>query len=106
MLPAKHRIETGRERASWRRFFDGRNFRVLFRPNRTGRPRFAVAVGTGVSKKPTRRNFLKRKIRGLISRNLKRIAGEKDFLIRVLPPALDSGSEELEKEFLEIWHLR
>lgn len=80
----------------------GRYLSVSYLPTGLPDSRFAVVVANKISKKATKRNTVKRKIREIIRLNLKTISPVGDFVINVLSTGLDADYAVLEKDFLQV----
>lgn len=76
---------------------------VKFRKNKFGISRFAVVVGTKVSKKAVVRNRIRRQIRAMIQNRLELIKPGFDVLILVRPKAKDSKRGEIETHFVKVF---
>lgn len=86
MLSHKNRLASEREVIAVVR--RGRVFQaptLLLRAHRANRatPRFAVVVGTKVSKKAVVRNLLKRRIRAILREKMSRFPAQYDYLVSV-----------------------
>ena len=75
---------------------------MKLRPNRLPVSRFAVVVGTKVSKKAVERNRLRRKIRALLEERLEEMKPGYDVAMIVRPKAMEVSKEELEKEIIKV----
>lgn len=73
---------------------------VKFRPNRLLVSRFAVVIGTKVSKKAVVRNRLKRQVRAIITKHLREIAPGFDVALLIKKEAIGKKSIELEQELI------
>lgn len=101
MLPAKLRYKSEKISAPWRIFLKSEEFVIRFKPNESTSSRFAIIISVKTAKKAVQRNLLKRRIRGLILKNLAEVESGRDFLIKVLPPAVNLDKKIFEKKFLE-----
>jgi ribonuclease P protein component len=63
--------------------------------------RFAILVGTKVSKSAVKRNRVRRQIREIIRLNLPKIKSGFDFLFIVRPEAKDKKYQDLEKIIID-----
>lgn len=76
---------------------------MKFRPNRLSVSRFAVVVGTKVSKKAVVRNRLRRQLRAIIYKHLFALADGFDVMLMVKKEAIGKKSSELEAELLALF---
>lgn len=105
MLPVKHRLKRDKD------------FQVLFKSgqgahglvcggkwkrNGLGVSRFAVVVGTKVSKKAVVRNRLRRQIREVIRLRLDQFKPGYDLVLIVKSAAMDKSHEQLERAVLSL----
>lgn len=68
-------------------------FIVKFRPNGLLLPRLTVVVSTKVSKKATKRNLIKRRIREIVRLNLSKVAQGYDIAIIVSPKIINNHGQ-------------
>lgn len=73
---------------------------VKFRANRLPVSRFAVVIGTKVSKKAVVRNRLRRQVREIIKKHLSEIAFGYDVALLIKKEAIGKKSREIEEELL------
>ncbi|TAL19802.1 ribonuclease P protein component [Patescibacteria group bacterium] len=103
MLPAKHRLRKSSEiERVWKRgrsFFSG-EYHVKALQNRLPHSRFAVVVGTSVSKRAVKRNRLKRRTREILRKHLSHIVIGGDFVVTLKKSALDADFAQLETALL------
>lgn len=100
MLPVKHRLRLDRDIKTL--FAKGKGVFDLYcglkyRKNGLGVSRFAVVVGTKVSKSAVARNRLRRQIREIIRLRLAEIKPGFDVMVLVRKEALGRTSAELEQ---------
>ncbi|HAU65813.1 MAG: Ribonuclease P protein component [Candidatus Uhrbacteria bacterium GW2011_GWF2_39_13] len=74
---------------------------MKFQPNKLPVSRFAVVVGTKVSKKAVVRNRLKRQIRAVIQVNLLQINPGYDILFFLKKEAVGKDFEEISKQVVQ-----
>jgi len=74
---------------------------MKYRPNGLEVSRFAIAVGTKVSKKAVVRNRLKRQIRAVIQDHLTEMKPGFDVLFFVKKEILEKDFKEIEKQVLQ-----
>ncbi|HBK35310.1 MAG: Ribonuclease P protein component [Candidatus Uhrbacteria bacterium GW2011_GWE2_40_58] len=72
---------------------------IKYRKNKLKNSRFAIAVGTKVSKKAVIRNKIRRQIREIIHKVLDRIVPGFDIMVLVRPSIKEKKFQEIEKEF-------
>jgi len=77
---------------------------MKFRENRLDVSRFAVVVGTKVSKRAVDRNRIRRQIRAMIHERLDRIRPGFDVAILVRPGSLKKTRQEIEKHLDSVLH--
>lgn len=65
--------------------------------NELGYNRFAVVVGTKVSKQAVKRNLIKRRIREVIRLRLEKLRSGNDCILIALPAIIDKEYSEIEK---------
>jgi ribonuclease P protein component len=100
MLPAQYRLRKDQEigkvfkkgRSVYSQFL---GLRIL--PNNLKNSRFCFVVSNKISKKSSKRNLLKRRLRAIIHSNLAKIKGNYDIIILVKP-----DKAVLEKKYLEL----
>lgn len=73
---------------------------IKFRYNKLPVSRFAVVIGTKVSKKAVVRNRLRRQVRGIISKHLPKIAPGYDVALLIKKEAIGKKSREIEEELV------
>lgn len=97
MLPRDLRVNFKETGKTWRFFSKTPEFLIKIRPSSS--TRFAVTVGVKTAKKSSRRNLLKRRIKGFILRNIGKFeaANRQNYWVRILPPA----NSLKQKEFIE-----
>lgn len=102
MLPRGLRVNFNDTKEFWRIFCKTPEFLIKTRPFPA--VRFAVTVGVKVDKKSSRRNLLKRMVKGIILRNLESFKNSpvKDYWIRLLPPANNLDKKEFEMKLRDI----
>ncbi len=76
--------------------FSGRGLSVKVGANGLGVTRFAIVVGTKVSKDAVDRNLLKRRLREIVRRELPAVAASADVAIIARPEALKLSFQELQ----------
>ncbi|MBI5369899.1 ribonuclease P protein component [Candidatus Uhrbacteria bacterium] len=104
MLPAAHRLRHEKDIKTL--LAKGRSVFGLFmgfriRKNTLDVSRFAVAVGTKVSKKAVVRNRLRRQIRAILFKHLSAITPGYDFLVMVKKESIGKTSKELETDLVK-----
>ena len=76
---------------------------VKFRKNNLSTSRFAVVVGSKVSKSAVVRNRLKRQVRGVVERHFSQLFPGFDVLILTKKEAVEKTSAELETQLLSLF---
>lgn len=104
MLPKEHRLRLDKDIKTL--FSKGKSVfglcvGVKYRPNRLLVSRFAVVVGTKVSKRAVVRNRVRRQLRGILFRYLSEIKPGFDVMLMVKKEAIGKKSKELEVELLQ-----
>lgn len=66
-------------------------------------PRFVIVVSNKVSKQATKRNQLKRRLREIVRLNFENLNLRGDFIINVLPPAINLDYHQLKKEISSLF---
>jgi ribonuclease P protein component len=88
-------------------FKKGKSFKegllILKTAKGEGESRFVIVVSQKVAKKASARNLIRRRIRCLITRNIKRIRKGTDNIIIALPGIGKEKFESIEKCFLEVF---
>ena len=105
MLPAKYRLTKEKDFKKINRskpaFFSS-YFRLKYLANNSALNRFALVVSTKVSKKATKRNQLRRRLREIIRLNRAKIKSGYDIIISASPKALAGNYQELEQAVLSL----
>lgn len=70
--------------------------------NNLANSRFTVVAGLKISKKATKRNLVKRRLREILRLNLKKIKSGYDVMIITRPGILDLKYDELEREIFTV----
>ena len=101
MFPAQNRLRNEKDIktlfAKGRSVFD-LTIGMRFAKNRLPLSRFTVVVGTKVSKRAVVRNRIKRRIRGIIEKQLLSVAPGFDVLILVKKEAIDQTHKQLSEQ--------
>lgn len=105
MLPKPHRLtkEKDFEKVYKKGKFFAQNFlmcRIL--KNSFKISRFGIVIGTKVSKKATKRNKVKRRLREAIRLKLNKIKKGFDILIMVKPEIVDKDYHEIDKVLISL----
>ena len=105
MLSKEHRLR--RDRDFQNLFKNGEKafsfpFSVRFADNKLAVSRFAVVVGTKVSKKAVERNYLRRQVREILRLRLTEIVAHKDVALSVQPQAKGMAYSDLEKALFKV----
>ena len=74
---------------------------IRYRPNKLALSRFAIVIGTKVSKRAVVRNRLRRQFRSIIYKHLVEIKPGFDVVLMVKKEAIGKKSKELETEFIQ-----
>lgn len=75
---------------------------IKYKKNNLDESRFAVVVGTKVSKKAVERNKLKRQIRAIIRNNIDGFVSGYDIVFIGKKESLNKDTKELEKQILNV----
>lgn len=98
MLPDKNRLKRDKD---FKDVFENGNFfsseyiAVRVKRNNTKTSRFGFIVGNKVSKKSTKRNLIKRRLREIVRRRLKNVIPGLDVVIIVKPEILNKNFKEI-----------
>ena len=76
---------------------------IKFRKNNLASSRFAVVVGTKVSKRAVDRNRLKRRVRGIVEKHLVEIQPGFDVMFLVKKECMKKTTAELEVQVLQMF---
>ena len=68
---------------------------LRYKKNQSPQSRFAVVVGTKVSKRAVDRTKIKRRIRGVLEKNMESLANGYDVVIIARPKSLEMDAKEL-----------
>jgi len=103
MLPKDHRLRLEKEIKTL--FAKGKSvfgllIMIKMRPNRLPLSRFAVVVGTKISKRAVVRNRLRRQISAVVEKHLSQIAPGFDVVFMPKKEAIGKKTIELENEIL------
>lgn len=74
---------------------------IKFRRNNLPTSRFAVVVGTKVSKKAVVRNRLRRQIRAMLRQELKHFRPGYDLMILVRPASVNKTRDEIQTDLIK-----
>ncbi|PJA45648.1 ribonuclease P protein component [Candidatus Uhrbacteria bacterium CG_4_9_14_3_um_filter_50_9] len=104
MFPREHRLRHEKDIKAL--FANGKSVFGIYvglkvRKNNLPLSRFAVVVGTKVSKRAVVRNRLKRRVRAIAHERLRSITSGYDVLFLVRKEALEATFEELETELVK-----
>jgi ribonuclease P protein component len=103
MLPQKHRLKHEKDIKALfgkaKGVFDDVTG-IKFRKNDLEISRFAVVIGTKISKKAVVRNRIRRQIRAMIHERLGEIKNGFDVLVLVRPKAIDVTRSEIEQHLI------
>lgn len=105
MLPKNQRLRTRRDfDLLWKRSHSvyGKTLGVRFAPNKTGKNRIAVVVGTKISKRSTKRNLVRRRIREAIRKQFIGQLKGVDLVVVTRTGILDRTYKEIVAEISEI----
>jgi ribonuclease P protein component len=98
MLPKNYRLRNEKDIkalfANSKSVFDV-GIGLRYKKNQTSQSRFAVVVGTKVSKKAVDRTLIKRRVRGVLERNIEQLKGGYDVVLIARPQALSMNAQEL-----------
>ena len=105
MLPLQHRLRHDRDIktlfAAGKSVFDA-CCGLKFRKNGQPESRFAVVVGSKVSKNAVARNRIRRRYREIVQKHLASLAPGYDVMLLVRPEALGKKAGELEARLLKV----
>jgi ribonuclease P protein component len=98
MLPKNYRLRNEKDIkalfANSKSVFDV-GLGMRYKKNQSPQSRFAVVVGTKVSKKAVDRNRIKRRVRGVLEKNIESLKGGYDVVLIARPQALTMDAKEL-----------
>jgi len=104
MLPSEHRLRHEKDiktlLARGKSVF-GIWVGMKYRPNGLEKSRFAVVVGTKVSKKAVVRNRLKRQVRAIVQENIPKIVPGHDILLFMKKEILEKDFFSIEEQVLQ-----
>lgn len=106
MLPGPHRLRHEKDIKTL--FAKGKSVfdpvcGIKYRRNTVGKTRFAVVVGTKVSKRAVDRNRVRRRIRSAIEKHLSSLAPGFDIMVLVRPEALKNDAAALEARIVAVF---
>ncbi|MEK7652919.1 MAG: ribonuclease P protein component [Patescibacteria group bacterium] len=80
-----------------------RFFRICFFKNNLDSSRFAVVASLKISKKSTKRNYLKRQVREIIRLKSSELKGHYDVVVSILPNALKKKYADLGTDLISLF---